>query len=471
MKRATLIALLASSGCDVVYGLDGRREAGAPIRVEGTFTSVWAFNNPDGTPTTRALPVADASRPVVRSFGETIPIDFDPATGAFSFDAPVPYELRFGLVEYQSSSPSLVLDEVWFGRPDAVPAQDVSLSLVIEPPEQELARAYELVSTGVWNRTRVVVAASGAVPVAWHEGTFFGAQPAIVDASAGDTLTLVAFTSTAVSGQQILTRSASSAIAMKEGSQIVPFSLVPSPNQACATVVPSSADDIARLRARYPTFVDASSGGWEVDAVWQSPERGLRLALPLHSRYQGSGDSESLLATFGNPYPLPDLALTQASSITRVVDTISVAASVAHRQLITPSAASPCPEVVAAVSTPGLPYEIELDGVPLKNDRLAIGADEQRYLDLTWSIDGDKPDAYIVSLFETAGPQLVLVRTYNTVEPRVRMAASDFDPDKRYVLRVGTTIGRPQADTGDFTKRTLPDAFAQVFTSTFSVVQ
>lgn len=475
MKVAIALVLLAA--CDRVYGLDGRADAfveidaGPEIQVTGTFTRMAITTSPDRDPVAQPLASTEEDRPIVTSFGKDIAVAWNPVDGTFSFAAPTPYEVRVGTRGWQSSSSSLVLDDVQVGRPSAPIATSVELVATTVAPPLPTSR-FQLMSTGVWTR-QALAPTNATFPIDWLKGSFYADPPRLVDTTAGDLLLLATYAQTSNPGEEVLAQFATADLVMTNGSQSVTFQ---NPQDVqpigCTRVAQTSDADLERLRGVYPSFTSSSAGGWEIDATPLPEQFGFRVPLSLASRFTVEGDTEERDVVYGNLFGGHSIVLGQVSSVFRELEGGTPAfANITHQQPITPT--NPCTRVEAGGAMVALPVDWKLAGVPLATDGLTIATPDRAFADVTWTNVGDVADAYHVELLvvPTGAEDLQLVRAVTATEPRVRFPTSLFEPDARYIFRIITRTGMPAAASGDFTQ-ILPTAwFGSAYTSTFQVVQ
>ena len=459
-----------------MFGLDGRDpsdardndDSSAQTHVVVTYGHRTLLNSAAREPMVDNTGPVATDMPVVTAEGAMVPVTMVDST--FEFDVPrgAAYEVRFGDVEYQTSAARASFDVVHYGRtPDPVTSTVVDLTLSLAPAA---TTPVQLVSTGVFAQLEIKWPQGSTGSFEWTKASFAG-PAGKVKTSANDGLYAIELVT--VGAITYAWRAATLTLDMADEPQMLSALLPAVTRDKCSTVRPSGMEELTRLQSAYPSYVNATRSGWEIDAV-PFPSLGLDVARPLAMSYSAAGSNLTTSVLFGLPYVGHAFVATQVTSAARRVLGYTLTASTSYSKEIAPD--SSCPEVRLGESASAIAVDHELAGIELATEPLTIGIPSgNAYAELTWTVEGaEVPGLYIVELLELpvphqAGP--VSLRTIYTAEPRARIAKDLFVAGKSYIARISTRSNRARAALGDFTERGLPVAESSVLTTVFQVVQ
>lgn len=91
-------------------------------------------------------------------------------------------------------------------------------------------------------------------------------------------------------------------------------------------------------------------------------------------------------------------------------------------------------------------------------------------IDLRFASETTVPDEYVVTLYEIAGNALAPIRVYHVLDPKVQVDSSLLVTGHTYVFGITTHVGIPDAQNGSFEAVTYPFAEARTFPRTFTIV-
>jgi len=482
--RLAALAVLTCTGCDVVLGfggispVDATIDAGPQI-VTGTITRRYLHNDAAGAPATEA--VAYAASPVdAYVIGEPtpVPVTWDPTTQQFTFITTGRYrvvqQLVSGVREVQGSAAQLTLDEVRLGHADdALPAAGVTLTYGLAPAHG-VGDSERVSTTGVWTSTNPTALPDGTYRLGWSALDELAAQaPATVRPALHDQVVFLRWRALATPDplDAGVVATVASAVQPLDGSisqgvpTAVPVALTPLTRSTCVYIDAPIAQGIARLSATLdgPGGWAAGNSAWVLFAV-ALPDVSLDASHMI--AYRGaSTDIAPAPMMFGNPFPALTPVVVVSAHVQRPRAGGAPPAD-AYLQVWRPAGCAP---VAFPVTDAPLPTGFELGGTDLDTDGVNIAIPDGG-TELTWREDagGAPATLNLVSLIKITGTDRVVVRTYQTAEPRVWLEPALLEDGQAYAFNVQTTTLAPGAAQGDFVTRATSWARVYLDTPTFT---
>ena len=460
-------ALVALAGCDAVFGLDREIDAaGPPVVISGRITQRFLHGNTGLVLVAETVPLIQTEAPTVRSGGKAIDVGWSASEGIFTFEAPSgePYQLLYGGSEYQLTAPTVMIDRLIPGRPDAIaPAANTVLHAMPTSPLPQGANVY-VMSTGTFSVTKPNTVDGSNFTLNWWNADFRGI-PSLLSAAAHDEAYLVTFINDA-GGYEVLDSYVPLSATLAQGTTTtVPGPVTPVARAQCVTVDPAMiTDELARVRALFPAMQFGEPSWTLFNAA--RPELGLSVAYTLASDHTLDGFMKDV--HYGLPFPSfgPVMSYTASSWMKGTGEADQAALSIYYQPLEvrTTCGVQPTPTGVTLALRP------KLAGVAITED-VTIGLPGSGDPVLTWEETPGSIAAtsYRIALYELVAGQLVERRSILTATPRAVIASELLAVGSTYILDIVTGNGLPDFANGVVNRQVLPYGAGIVRTARFKV--
>ena len=445
-----MLAAAFVGGCASVFGLDPVDD----VTITGTWLRQYAFNNANHTPVTEARPYSSSELFDIEVRTEedaAVDIDFDYATGAFSFRAPATrYRLKARrqsgqLFELQSSAPELAILDTAYVRPNTIAAgPGTRITGTITPA----APYTHLVTTGVWTLT-ALPEAPGSYDLSWE-------NRGLLSAAGYDRIYFTRF-STLPEALDASVVVAAGTIDVEMADRIATtanVTLSPIAQPYCVNVKVARRAELARITARHPDLTENDVTAWN---LYASPDLDLGVGM-LFFLAVGNNACEDCTVRYATPFAgfrtvgnlgaQRQLTLPDPYRVTRFA---GITLFKAIEDSIT------CEPYVIEGGQVAIPANFHIDGRALVVDGDML-ASRGKLVEVTW--DSDAPaEMYQVLLVEAVAPGMTsnIIRIITT-EPRALVDAALLKSGHAYYFQVGAYVGFPNASSGDFAVVTYPYA-------------
>jgi hypothetical protein len=249
--------------------------------------------------------------------------------------------------------------------------------------------------------------------------------------------------------------------------------------ESCAHIKAPRGLELTRVGTVAEGPFEFSGTDWAIVAMPSRDQAGLvgflNLAQPQDTT---ATDFDWPMIDFHNPYPGTQLALTSGVLYRRTFQpptaTTSIPLDIGTRGWAPLTTGPTCATNFAAVlGGNAIPQTIELAGQRLDvDDRLIALTPADPVVDWKFGAN-ESADATALQLFEVtlaAGvPKLDLVLRIQTATTSVRIDRALLTPNKRYLIRLDTDSGLPNAAVGDFGVLTYPFAHATNWSHSFQI--
>jgi hypothetical protein len=473
MRIRIALALLPLAGCETFFPLEFEET------VTGTITALRATNNPDGTPNVATvIPTVEAT---VLGVEEDIVLELSETDGSFQFartDDRYRLSLAFedgAQLEIQASSSQILFQLPQAGR-DLATSERLTESARIVVPASTNGRL--LVSTGQWG---------AVVPTSSNDADWAAATPTggraigrLDGTQQGDRLYYLEL-GTGISGdQQILKVHEVVPADMPEN--VDPVITVPAPAavipNGCVPVDPGLEGANLRVLQAMPESPDMQVViSLAVSAV-PDPRLGFAGSFALAGFNSGVDLAATADIDFHDPFPgyrhaaVINVVHPRTVTLPGMTGTI-----VGNGQLLVFSEAMSAASCSATATTSlsisqAIPNGFELAGTRLDSDNALVPLFDTPLQTFTWELDAGGPvDLFDVRLFEVfaVGTATAIAerRHYVTTEPRIDIVTEDLVRGRTYLLQVASTVGTPEAATGDFVTQEFPFGSATISTPVF----
>jgi len=487
MRRA--LVLLGLCGCDALFGLDSidtpidapPDTPNARITVTGHATRRWASQGLANVLVIDLVPFPTASPFVIRlADGSVAEHTWDATTGTFTFESgegerySIAFQGTGGWADYQLATPAVEIDELLLGHPTSTAPMAAATVEWVTSTTTIPANELRVATMGVWSVTTMGASATpGRYVVTWPNAGFYSAQqPAVLSASAFDSLWILHYAPSAVGvvpSSRVLDSHVSFGNVSTNTNSATTFNgnLGSLARPLCSDIHWNHTPDIQRMTQRHPTYSPSSANGdTRISAVARPDVLGYRIPYEL-GLVSGGNTNSSFVFQYGNPFGY-DVVMLDNAFVSRSVPNIgTLSVNVQYFEVIQPS--TNCVRHDIQTGAP-IPYAPTLDGAPLV-DGIVIGSDGVEQLELKWSID--PADTFVVtqiSLIEqmAIGPRIV--RNYLTTDNRVFLHPSDIKANTQYRLNIiPNTKHYPDAAAGDLRTRSYPFSLGLMSTGFFTI--
>jgi hypothetical protein len=492
-------SVLALAGCDRVFGLDPITPSidapPLPKIVTGRVVERYASNNASFQPIVmdRVFAPGTIALSATLDDGTLAAVDYQP-DGTFQFPLNTRGQrYRFvatadgNTAELQLTSPQLNLAFLVAGRPNARPIGPTNLVFSFPGPVASYTGAF-ITTTGQWSQS-YTGQFGPTVTYPWMEAQESGGVPlGLLDASAFDrayVIQLYVDFATPGGGPNYEAINAASATSI---SQEIGVNSVLNPPAAttfdtCVHMQTKNATEYARLTAALLPRTYLAYSDWLVFWVPDADQLGTTGGqLLAASTLTGAPPDLDIAPSMAVPYPGGNLiAFDGAFAIFNVVapgatNALQLYNGGRRYQKATPGAGGTCAgsTVSDLTGTVGIADTPLLNGTRLDALNQLIPIDHAHPATVTWSIAGQGPvDMTSVVLFELVAINgdsvMVNLQSVQVVDQVAQLDSSLLVPGHMYVVSVTTSLGRPDAASGDFTHIAYPLANLAVWSQPFVV--
>ncbi len=499
-----MIAALASlvAGCQSIFHIArGHDPDGAALdepdvltnAVAGSYTELYATNNPDLTPTTGSYVFApsDITLTVTLDDGSTPPVDYN-ADGTFTFELAQPgqsYRLVISnaavtVLEYQAADPRIALVTRIAGRPDRVPVTKpttINFSYSNPAPCTVTTPCYPIVlSTGLYSFTGVPGESNtGVFPYNWQNASSQGGALGLLDASRSDAVYLEQYQQTMVgtgyydtivgTATAQITQTDGGTSSIGDGNTRAPMTAV-SLNK-CGHVIAAFYDELHRLGTAVPeSDYDNAADDWQFAEV---PDETLGPVaaswVAVYSQPNGAVADSDGQFQFGNPFAGTQLIAGMQVYAQRPIalpstTTPGALTNQTFEWIDMPKLDSTCPANVVTLPSGGTAIAslATLAGVVLDSDSQTVMLDPNMDPVVTWTTAAPGPLDYSIAwLFEllpangtTTTVERYVIMTHDRTQ--VTFPRALFATGHAYVIRIDDHVGNPNAKSGDFSVMAYP---------------
>ncbi|MBL9018603.1 MAG: hypothetical protein JNL83_30735 [Myxococcales bacterium] len=450
-RAAVALPLVALAGCDAVFGLDrdrARDAMGAPVVVSGRITQKYLHGDPGLVLVAETVPLAQSEAPTAVVGGKPAELGWSASEGIFTFTANEgePYRLLYANTEYQLTAPTLMIDRVIPGRPDAIaPQPGTVLRMTPTSPLPAGANVF-VMSTGIFSVTKPNTVSPSELSLAWDSAAFRG-TPSLLDAAKHDAAYLVTFADDAA-GYEVMTSYVRLSVTLAQGqTTTVSGPVSPVLRDRCVTVDPAPVEsELERVHAAFPALRNGEASWTLFQAA--RPELGVPVAYTVASDRALLGAAD---VQYGVPFPSFGPVMTYTAQAWSSGGALDPTAYVTYLQQLDTS--GPC-RVQPPPTGVAIPTGPRLAGVAIAED-VTIGVPASEDAVLTWKeTPGSLPStSYRVSVFEIDGAAATLKRDIRTAAPRAVIASELLHDGGRYRLEIVAGNGLPGFAAGEVTRQ------------------
>ncbi len=500
-----MIAALASlgAGCETIFNVKGGHDPKDAVIdappdvpanvVAGSYTELYATNNPDLTPTTTSYVFApsEITLTVTLDDGSTPPVDYN-ADGTFTFGLAQPgqsYRLvitnsAIGVLEYQAADPRFTMVSRLAGRPDRVPVtMPTTINFGYSNPAActVAAPCYPLIlSTGLYSFSGVSgVSNSGSFAYNWQNASSQAGTLGLLDATRNDAVYLEQYQQTMVGtgyynmtvgvATAQITQTDGGTSSIGNGNTRTPMTAV-SLNK-CAHMIAAFYDELHRLGTAVPeTGYNNAADDWQLAEVPDETIGPVAASwVGVYSQPSGSvADSDGQFG-FGNPFDGTQLIAGMQVYASRPISlpgttTPGAFTNQTFEWIDMPKLDSTCPANVVTLPSGGIAIAslATLAGVALDTDSQTVMLDPDTDPVVTWTTAAPGPLDYSIALLyellPSGGTTTQVLRYQIMIHDRTRVSfpRALFATGHAYVVRIDNHVGIPNAKSGDFSVLTYP---------------
>ncbi len=493
MRSAVVLALLAVTGCDELFGINSFTPADAApsdtFEVTGTYKLRFTVNAADFSPTLveEAYAASQLTMTVRLADGATPPVTVND-DGTFSFPratATQPYSLTVAspvqTIEYQLDTSQLALVESSFGRPNPDPVTlPTKIHFDLEPGP--VPGSVVIGSTGMWTFTGPPgLSDTGVFDFDWSTAAPVNSQLGLLRGDLNDRLYFIDMATYPSPGFAAMYAYSAFPLTLTNGTTSVIMATTPPPvtPDLCTHVDALRPAAVERLQTALPDFAVASYDDWYLfvtPALTLEPGGGTWVAGYTEPTFTPT--EADLSVQYTNPYPGTITLGSMAAAVYRNLQLgnatpLQIASGGRMWQPLTPGTTCVTSGVVlqSTIAIAGTPM---FEGIPLDTDDKPISLDRANPVPVTWSEAASGPVGHVVvQLYEVTNDSgataIHLVHRTVTLATSATLDPSLFEIGQTYLIGILNVSEFSNAANGDFSTITYPVANSLTLSHSFMV--